>query len=140
MPIAATMSVWWLQRQMPNQKNVQYRYRIRAVSCVHRYRQHNTPISESTLSVYTSTITAWLHMNPLKPSISPATQPPTSVMRLPKRSSIPLNQSMLSMILAEARHVSNASRPLDKAAANADERATRNAMFEIGTNLVNSHV
>ena len=79
-------------------------------------------------------------MNPLKPSINPATQPPTNVMRLAKRSSIPLNQSMLSMIRAEARHVSNASRPLDKAAANADERATRNAMFEIGTSFVNSHV
>ena len=140
MPIAATMSVWWLHRQIPNQKNVQYRYRICAVSCVHRYRQHSTPINESTLSVYTSTITAWLHMNPLKPSINPATQPPTSVTRLAKRSSIALNQSMLSMIRAEARQVSNASRPLDNAAATADDNATRKAMFEIGTSFVKSQV
>ena len=140
MPIAATISVWWLHRQMPNQKNVQYKYRIRAVSCVQRYRQHSTPMNDSTLSVYTSTITAWLHMNPLKPSISPATQPPTSVMRLAKRASMPPSHSIPSMIRAEARHVSNASRPLDTAAANADESATRNAMFEIGTSFVNSHV
>ena len=97
-------------------------------------------MSESTLSVYTSTITAWLHMNPLKPSINPATQPPTSVTRLAKRSSMPPSHSMPSMIRAEARQVSNASRPLDNAAANADESATRKAMFEIGTSLVNSHV
>ena len=53
---------------------------------------------------------------------------------------MPPSHSIPSMIRAEARHVSNASRPLDKAAANADERATRNAMFEIGTSFVNSHV
>ena len=90
--------------------------------------------------MYTSTITAWLHMNPLKPSINPATQPPTNVMRLAKRSSTPPSHSMPSMIRAEARQVSSASRPLDNAAANADESATRNAMFEIGTSLVKSHV
>ena len=44
------------------------------------------------------------------------------------------------MIRAEARQVSNASRPLDNAAATADDNATRKAMFEIGTSFVNSHV
>ena len=79
-------------------------------------------------------------MNPLKPSISPATQPPTNVTRLAKRSSMPPSHSIPSMIRAEARQVSNASRPLDNAAATADDNATRKAMFEIGTSFVNSHV
>ena len=79
-------------------------------------------------------------MKPLKPSINPATQPPTSVMRLAKRSSTSPSHSMLSTSRAEARQVSSASRPLDKAAAKADDNATRNAIFEIGTSFVKSHV
>ena len=110
------------------------------MSCVQRYRQQSTPISDSTLNVYTSTITAWLHMKPLNASISPATQPLTTAKRLAKRSSSSLNQLMLSTIRDEARLVNNASNPLESAAAKADDSATRNAMFEIGTNSVNSHV
>ena len=110
------------------------------MSCVQRYRQHSTPINDSTLNVYTSTITAWLHMKPLNASINPATQPLTTAKRLAKCSSMPSNQLMLSTIRDEARLVSNASRPLESAAATADDNATRNAMFEIGTSSVNSHV
>ena len=79
-------------------------------------------------------------MKPLKASINPATQPLTTAKRLAKYSSMPSNQLMLSTIRDEARLVSNASRPLESAAATADDNATRNAMFEIGTSSVNSHV
>ena len=47
---------------------------------------------------------------------------------------------MASSISADPREASRATSPADMAAANADDTATRHAMFENGRSLVNNHV
>ena len=100
--------------------------------------RQNMPMRLSTAKVYTSTITPWLQMNPLKPSSDPPTQAATKVMAFSVRRGRSLNRSMPSRIRLDPREMSNAVRPAESAAATAEETATRQAMLENGRILVKS--
>ena len=100
--------------------------------------RQNMPTRLSTAKVYTSTMTPWLQMNPLKPSSDPPTQAATKVMAFSVRRGRSLNRSMPSRMRLDPREMSNAVRPAESAAATAEETATRQAMLENGRILVKS--
>lgn len=80
-------------------------------------------------------MTAWLHMNPLKPINMPATNPETMQRAFSSLRSMFLRSLIPSMNMLLPRDTISATRPHESAPATADESATRYAMFEIGSNV-----
>lgn len=77
--------------------------------------QHIIPVIDSTVSVYTSTITAWLHMKPSNPINIPATKPVIRQMPLSTRCSMFFSSAMPSIIMLLPRETIRAIKPHERA-------------------------
>ena len=104
-----------------------------------RIRKTSVSTKVRMLSVYTSTITAWLQTKPLKPRISPAERPTARHSHRRWRSLNSRNFSMPSSMSSEPRDTIMAMIPHASAAANAELTVTRHAMLENGSSFVNAH-
>ena len=89
--------------------------------------------------MYTSTITAWLHMKPLKPMIRPAAKPAETHSHWRFSAAKSFNPSMPSSTSRLPRETIIAINPQASAAAKAELTATRQAMLEKGRIFVNTH-
>ena len=98
------------------------------------------PVSDNMLNEYTSTITDWLHMKPLKPINMPDTKPLTRQIQFSSRRSMPFKCATLSMNMLLPRETISAIRPQAMAPAKAEDTPTRQAMFEKGMILVKNQV
>src|SRR5437867_4429514 len=97
-------------------------------------------MKEARLNEYTSTITDWLHINPLKPMSKPAANPETMQIACDHRPEIVLSSSIPSISRLLPRETRNPSRPAAIAPPVASPKATRQATFLNGTSTVQSHV
>ncbi len=97
--------------------------------------QSNTTRNEATLKAYTSTMTDWLHMKPLKPMSIPATNPEIMQIAFSHLPPMALSSSIPSTSKLLPRETSRPSKPAASAPPTASPSATRQATFLIGNKV-----